>query len=120
VRILKWLLGKQEQTVATTVKAARENATLKPTDDAAVAPVTPSQKGEPGKQAPANTEVENLRRWRESGQARLWVQRHQGSWNHDDWLALLVELKRSPFWPMNADSVGLVLEESKREWLQRN
>jgi hypothetical protein len=35
-------------------------------------------------------------------------------------LALLEELKRSPFWPMAPDAVGLVLEEEKRERLQRN
>lgn len=118
--MLRWLLGKQEQTVATTVKAACENATFNLKNDVGVEPVSPSQKEELGRPASANTEADNLRRWRESGQARLWVERHQGYWNHNDWLALLEELKRSPFWPMNSDSVGLVLEESKREWLQRN
>jgi hypothetical protein len=86
----------------------------------AVPAVTPPHQEELGKQTPANPELENLRRWRESGQARAWVEAHQGSWNHADWLALLEELKRSPFWPMNADAVGLLLEENKRGCLQRN
>lgn len=120
MRILKWLLGKQEQTVATAVKNACENTTLKPKDDLAVEIGTSSLKEARGKQATANTETDNLRRWRESGQARLWVERHQGCWNHNDWLVLLEELKHSSFWPMQGDSVGLVLEEIKREWLQRN
>jgi hypothetical protein len=120
VRILSWLLGKQEKTAATTVKNACGTTTLKPRDDTGMEPVTPSQKETRGRQASANPETENLRRWRESGQARLWVERHQGRWNHEDWLALLEELKRSAFWPMQGDSVGLVLEEIKREWLQRN
>jgi hypothetical protein len=60
--------------------------------------------------------AENLRRWRESGQAKAWVAAHRGQWNHDDWLALLEELKRSSFWPMPPDAVGLTLEETRREW----
>lgn len=120
MRILTWLLGKQEKPVATAVKNACENTRLKSKDDAAVEPVRPSQKETRGKQASANTETENLRRWRESGQARLWVERHQGCWNHEDWLGLLEELKHSSYWPMQGDSVGLVLEEIKREWIQRN
>ena len=62
-------------------------------------------------------EGENLRKWRASGQARAWVAAHRGQWNHDDWLALLDELQRSPFWPMHPDAVGQVLEDTKRESL---
>lgn len=65
-------------------------------------------------------EMENVRRWRESGQARAWVDAHDGCWDHAAWLALLEELRRSPFWPMPPDAVGLALEEARREWLQRN
>jgi hypothetical protein len=65
-------------------------------------------------------EAENLKRWRESGHAQAWVEKCQGRWNHSDWLALLEELSRSPFWPMEADAVGLVLEAEKRQWLRRN
>jgi hypothetical protein len=66
---------------------------------------------------PPSREAENLRRWRASGQARAWVAAHHGQWNHNDWLALMEELKRSPFWPMHPDAVGQVLEETKRESL---
>jgi hypothetical protein len=48
------------------------------------------------------------------------VEQRQGCWNHDEWLALLAELKASSWWPMRADDVGLTLEEIKRQWLQRN
>jgi hypothetical protein len=65
-------------------------------------------------------EDENLRRWRESGQARAWVEARQGQWGHEDWLALLEALKQSEFWPLDPDAVGLALEDAKREWLQRN
>ena len=65
-------------------------------------------------------ETNNLQRWKDSGQARQWVEAHQGRWDHEDWLDLLEELKRSPFWPMEPDAIGMTLEEAKREWLQRN
>jgi hypothetical protein len=58
-------------------------------------------------------QTENLRRWRESGQAKAWVEAHNGQWNHEDWLSLLESLRRSVFWPMLPDEVGLVLEDLK-------
>ena len=73
-----------------------------------------------GNRSPLPPEAENLRRWRESGQARAWVEARRGRWDHDAWLTLLEELKRSPFWPMHPDAVGQVLEETQREWLMRN
>ncbi len=56
---------------------------------------------------------ENVRRWRQSSQPWRWVEAHQGSWNHDDWLKLLAELRESEYWPMIPDEVGRVLEELK-------
>ncbi len=58
----------------------------------------------------------NLRRWERSGQARTWVDAHQGQWTHDDWLALLDSLRRSEFWPMDPAAVGEVLAELRQEW----
>jgi len=72
------------------------------------------------KQTSPPSEADNLKRWRESGQARAWVEAHKGQWGHQEWLALLEELQRSPFWPMHPDQIGIVLEDLKREWLQRN
>ena len=51
---------------------------------------------------------------------RAWVESHKGQWNHGDWLALLDELKRSHFWPVQPAAVGAVLEEIKQERLRRN
>ena len=64
--------------------------------------------------------AENLKRWQESGKARAWVAAHGGQWNHADWLSLLDELKRSPFWPMQPDKVGMVLEKVRGELPRRN
>jgi hypothetical protein len=58
----------------------------------------------------------NLRRWERSGQARAWVEARQGQWGHDDWLALLEDLRRSEFWPLEPDAVGEVLGEIREEW----
>ena len=100
MNILSWLLGKTKGT-----QPAESHRSPTPPAD------------RPGL---VEKEADNLRRWRESGQPRQWVKAHQGSWNHDDWLALLDELKHSSYWPMQPDAVGLVLEETKCEWLQRN
>lgn len=60
-------------------------------------------------------EAVNLRRWRESGEALRWVQARGGKWNHDDWVALLEQLRGSAYWPMEPDAVGYVLEELKQQ-----
>jgi hypothetical protein len=64
-------------------------------------------------------ETQNLRRWRESGQARAWVEARHGRWGHEDWLGLLDTLRRSPFWPMQPEEVGRLLEETRQDWLRR-
>ena len=74
----------------------------------------------PNSRQPSPSEAENLRRWQESGQARSWVQARKGQWNHADWLALLSDLKTSPYWPMQPDAVGQVLEQVKRDLARRN
>ena len=106
-----WLFGKKGESVTTVPSAGRESPAVVERPKAA----TPATR----KTATAD-EVENLRRWRESGQARAWVEARGGRWEHADWLTLLEDLKRSPYWPMQPDAVGLVLEEVRREWLQRN
>jgi hypothetical protein len=56
----------------------------------------------------------NLKQWKASGEPQRWVERHNYSWNHDDWLSLLNSLEKSDYWPINADDVGAVLEDLKR------
>jgi hypothetical protein len=58
--------------------------------------------------------TENFRRWVQSGRPRYWVDAHRGRWGHDDWLALLDDLRRSPYWPLDPDAVGRALEEARR------
>ena len=60
--------------------------------------------------------AENLRRWQQSGAARRWVETRRGRWDHADWLALLDDLRRSPYWPLDPAAIGLALEEAARRW----
>jgi hypothetical protein len=59
------------------------------------------------------TEWQNLCRWRDQGHAQRWVEAHGGSWDHDDWLALLGMLQHSEFWPLNPARLGELLEEAR-------
>jgi hypothetical protein len=62
---------------------------------------------------PKGVAAENLRRWQESGQPRLWVEAHRGRWDHADWLALLKTLRGSAFWPLDPEAVGRLLEQMR-------
>jgi hypothetical protein len=63
----------------------------------------------------------NLRRWRDAGLARRWVEAQAGQWNHGDWLTLLASLRSSGYWPIDPAALGQILEEARTEWanLQR-
>jgi hypothetical protein len=56
----------------------------------------------------------NLSRWVASGAPARWVTDRRGRWNHDDWLALLADLQKSAYWPLDPDAVGLVLQNESR------
>jgi hypothetical protein len=112
VGLFTWLFGRKE---GAATAARRENEGLPSPGTEAHSKTT---KGD--RRTPPGPEAENLRRWRESGQARAWVEAHHGRWGHEEWLALLSSLERSPYWPMQPEAVGIVLEEEKRERLKRN
>jgi hypothetical protein len=63
----------------------------------------------------------NLGCWVQSGSPRRWVELQQGRWRHNDWLALLAELRQSEHWPVSPAAVGMALEEARVRWsnLQR-
>jgi hypothetical protein len=125
MRLLGWLFGKKDTARAATlceeqdsggaVMTCQEGKGLAAPIDAQRSPA-----GHPASATLACGEADNLKRWRDSGGARAWVEKRQGRWNHDDWLGLLEELRRSAFWPMQPDAVGLVLEDEKGQWLGRN
>jgi hypothetical protein len=108
VGLFDWLFGKKETAAAPPAPRPAER-----TPAPAQAPTPPPAPSRPAV-PPVSAEEENLRRWRESGEARAWVEARQGRWNHQDWLALLESLRRSRFWPMSPDAIGLLLEEIQR------
>jgi hypothetical protein len=117
VGFFTWLFGKKD--VETAAPRPQEARRLPAGDNGPVQP-SPASAARPERPPAPSGPEENLRRWRESGQPRAWVEAHRGQWNHTDWLDLLEELKRSPFWPLQPEAVGEVLEELKQEWLRRN
>jgi hypothetical protein len=120
--LFTWLFGKKEDQALAPRAAERPSPTgVSGSGNGAecCAQQHPAVEVKPGKQTPLS-EAENLNRWKASGQPKAWVVAHHGQWNHDDWLALLDELRRSPYWPMKPDEIGRVLEETRRQWQQRN
>jgi hypothetical protein len=77
-------------------------------------PMDPAAMGDVLRQL--NIQWWNLRRWRRSGLATLWVASHQGRWNHADWMDLVSALQRSELWPMDLAALSGVLEEARAEW----
>ncbi len=60
-------------------------------------------------------EKDNLRRWKDSGEPSKWCAAHGWQWSEHDWQALLDSLKRSAYWPLNANEAGETLEGLKAE-----
>jgi hypothetical protein len=61
---------------------------------------------------------DNLRSWIASGEPRRWVRTRRGRWDHQDWLALLRQLRDTRYWPMNELKIGEALEELKHDFVQ--
>ena len=59
----------------------------------------------------AHTAQENLKRLSRTAMLMNFVKKHDGSWNHSQWLELLAELDERGYVPYDADQVGLKLEE---------
>jgi hypothetical protein len=119
VGLFTWLLGKNKESMPALASEKRDGARSVNDPPLAASALEPKKSLAPESKKVLSP-ADNLKHWRESGQARTWVQARKGQWNHGDWLSLLEELKRSPYWPMEPAAVGQVLEETKREWLQRN
>ena len=79
-------------------------------------PEHPRRKADLEREHREQEEAENLRRWRDADQARIWVEACQGKWTHADWTGFLENLQRSEFWPMDPSAVGDVVEQRKQEW----
>ena len=60
---------------------------------------------------------DNLKKLSRSKLPMLFVKKHEGSWNHQDWLDFLADIKARVYDPINTDYVGLILEEKKAQYL---
>ncbi len=59
----------------------------------------------------------NLKKLTKSPIAMNFVKKQKGEWNHQDWLNFLEYLKEKGYTPIDADRVGLLLEEKKAQYL---
>jgi len=57
----------------------------------------------------------NIKRWKLSGEPQAWVSKHPQGWNHNEWLELLLSLRKSQFWPMDEAAIGQHLEMLRDE-----
>lgn len=98
------LKAKTEKIAVPKAKPAKTAKTAKPVKAAKAAKTAP-------------TAEENLKKLAKSNLPADFVKKHEGSWNHQEWLAFLEEIKASGYDPINTDYVGLILEEKKAAFL---
>ena len=60
-----------------------------------------------------HTVDENLARLAASTIPMTFVRKHEGAWDHELWLAFLDMIQKKGYAPIDADRVGLILEETK-------
>jgi len=89
-----------KKTRAAAPKAAAKAA--KPAVKAAAKPVA------------SNDPEENIKRFAKTALAMNFVKAHNGSWNHEDWLAFISDVKAKGYYPIDWDRVGLILEDKKK------
>ena len=93
----------------TTRSAASKTAakTVKPAAKAAAKPVA------------SNDPEENIKRFAKTALATNFVKAHNGSWNHEDWLGFINDVKAKGYYPIDWDRVGLILEDKKKAFFAK-
>lgn len=95
---------------------------LKPVKKTAKAEVRKPAKGKKtlkplaSKTKVVHTVDENLARLAASTIPMTFVRKHEGAWNHELWLAFLEMIQKKGYSPIDADRVGLILEEAKTRY----
>ena len=59
---------------------------------------------------------ENLARLAASTIPMTFVRKNEGSWDHEMWLAFLDMIQKKGYTPIDADRVGLILEDAKARY----
>ena len=89
----------------TTRSAASKTASAKTAKPAAKAAAKPVASNDP---------EENIKRFAKTSLAANFVKAHNGSWNHEDWLGFISDVKAKGYYPIDWDRVGLILEDKKK------
>jgi hypothetical protein len=67
----------------------------------------------------SNDPEENIKRFAKTALAMNFVKAHNGSWNHEDWLAFINDVKAKGYYPIDWDRVGLILEDKKKAFFAK-
>ena len=109
--------------MATKKTAKTETAPAKKTVKATAktAPVKTAPKKAAPKAAPvkSNDPEDNIKRFVKTPLAMNFVNAHNGSWNHEDWLNFIREVKEKGYYPIDFDRVGLILEDKKKAFFSK-
>ena len=113
----------KKETAAKTapVKAAAKVAPKAAAKAAAPKAAPKAAKAAAPKAAPVNTNdpEENIKRFAKTALAMNFVKAHNGSWNHEDWLNFIREVKEKGYYPIDFDRVGLILEDKKKAFFSK-
>lgn len=59
---------------------------------------------------------ENLKKLAKTTLLANFVKKNKGSWDHQEWVELLENLKTKGYYPVDEDQVGLIVEKKKTEY----
>ena len=63
---------------------------------------------------------DNLKKLSRTTILTTFVKKNKGEWDHAKWEALVAEIKKKGYDPIDTDQVGLILEQKKAEYLAKN
>ena len=104
----------KKETAAPVKKSTRSAASAKTAKTAA----KPAAKAA-AKPVASNDPEENIKRFAKTALAMNFVKAHNGSWNHQDWLNFISDVKAKGYYPIDWDRVGLILEDKKKAFFAK-
>ena len=84
-----------------------------------VKPAAKSAAKAAAKPVASNDPEENIKRFAKTSLAMNFVKAHNGSWNHEDWLGFISDVKAKGYFPIDWDRVGLILEDKKKAFFAK-
>ena len=84
-----------------------------------VKPAAKSAAKAAAKPVASNDPEENIKRFAKTALAMNFVKAHNGSWNHEDWLGFISDVKAKGYYPIDWDRVGLILEDKKKAFFSK-